>query len=51
MISRIKYPYIHTRIKRVSFIKMSKKVATASIWGFPGSSDIKNAPAMQETWV
>ena len=21
------------------------------IWGFPGSSDGKNLPAMQETWV
>ena len=20
-------------------------------WGFPGGSDVKNLPAMQETWV
>ena len=24
---------------------------SSGLWGFPGGSDVKNQPAMQETWV
>ena len=26
-------------------------VCVCDKWGFPGGSDVKNLPAMQETWV
>ena len=37
----LKYSIIH-----IEYLRMSTQN-----WGVPGSSDVKNLPAMQETWV